>query len=335
MTRLRRPSSHVLWTLGLGGGLALAACRADRSAPPPPPPLAAPEVAASASTSPFHLALRGPGDTSLGELEPRGSLCPIEGRAFVCGLGQVLFVDGEEIRHDAALEVGLSRISRGDLAGVVSTIVGRWPDDAWLVQATACCNPHIPRRVYRYIGGGWTERATFDAVDFEVLPSPHGLLVEWSAFDEKGVLIHRRELVAPDGRAPPRRLESRRVRIPLDALGSDGFDAGAGAPGGEVLSHARDSTGTEWAVVAGHGYPTAKNTLLRRRPAGAWEAVDAPPLSGGGEPKRVWAVAGEAWLLVWYEARADYFAGLFRTGDARAARRITPSLTLDDEAGAD
>jgi hypothetical protein len=325
-------SSHALCGIALVGGLALTSCRADRPAPPPAPPT--PEVAASAGASPFHLALRGPVDTSLGELEPRGSLCPIEGRAFVCGLGQVLFVDGDEIRHEAALDAGLSRTPHGDLEGVVSTMVGSWPDDAWLVLTTACCNPRVLRRVYRFVGDGWAERATFDAVDCEVLPSARGLLVEWSAFDEKGALIHHRDLVARHGGVPPRRLESRRVRVSFDTPGSEGFDAGAAEPDGGVLSHARDSAGIEWAVVAGHGYPAPKNELLRRRPAGAWEAVSASPLSEGAEPKRLWAVAGEVWLLVWYEARVDYFAALFRTGEVRAARRVTQSLTLDEDGGA-
>jgi hypothetical protein len=300
-------------------GLLLLACHADGSAEGavPVPDVSdahhdAPHEAGAPAEEPsaFRLAFRGPGDTSLGELAPSGSLCPTRGRTFVCGLGEVL-VDQEGIRRDESLESGLARTPEGYLDGDVDMIVGTWPDDAWLVQAVSRSNPAIPYRVYQWRASRWVARATLDAMDLEVSPSAAGLLVEWTSVEDRSSLARRRELVRSQA-GSPRRLLGSRTTSKQAPMGGEVFDAGPPPPAVSVSSYAREDSGVEWVVGADHAHQP-KNTLWRRR-SGGWELVPAPALAAGAEPKRVWAVGGEVWLLVWYEGVPHYFAALFRTG---------------------
>jgi hypothetical protein len=305
--------------ISLLGGLLLLACHAAPSAegavPVPdvsdaPHETGAPVAESSEEPSAFHLAFRGPGDTSLGELAPSGSLCPTRGRVFVCGLGEVL-VDEDGIRRDESLESGLVRTPEGYLDGDVDMIVGSFPDDAWLVQAVSRSNPAIPYRIYQWRASRWVARATLDAMDLEVSPSAAGLLLEWTSLEDKSLVARRRDLVPSQAGATRRLLGSRTTRK-LSPEGGEVFDAGPPPPAVSVSSYAREDSGVEWVVGADHAY-LPKNTLWRRR-SGGWELVPAPALAAGAEPKRVWAVGGEVWLLVWYEGAPHYFAALFRTG---------------------
>jgi hypothetical protein len=110
-----------------------------------------PEVA-----SPLHAwAIDHHLDSKLGS---RMDLCPVRGAVFLCGRPGVYRKNGEQFIHDVDAEAGLAHNADGTVHGFVTQVLGRWPDDAWLVS-DAYGIPPYPRTVYHWSGERWTVAA--------------------------------------------------------------------------------------------------------------------------------------------------------------------------------
>jgi hypothetical protein len=194
---------------------------------------------------PFHVAARGSFDP-FGKGPPSMKLCPIVGRTFVCGETQLLTVDGDAVRYEPDWEVGL-RGADGKLAakgfGVIEQVLGRWPEDAWLVVGDMNNNPAMDYILYRWGGSSWARMATVNSFDRPlVAPYGGGVLVESDSFrdtsDDKAgngsSFVSRLEVVGSTVRRSPPRLHAfRRER----GLGGGAWTV---APGGAVFAKSRE-----------------------------------------------------------------------------------------------
>jgi hypothetical protein len=82
------------------------------------------------------------------------ALCPVRGATFLCGRPGVYRKEGDAFIRDVDSEAGLVRNADGTIHGFVTHILGRWPDDAWLVS-DAFGIPPYPRTVYHWSGARW------------------------------------------------------------------------------------------------------------------------------------------------------------------------------------
>jgi hypothetical protein len=127
--------------------VAFVACHPNK---PTIPTWSPPTSGAYRSTDAFHVAVADAHATW--DNMPSFWPCPLDGATFLCGTGRVLAIRGDRVEPDPALE-------RGRTPGIVETIVGRWPDDAWLVTRTpmgpnvSCGSCHYS--VHRWRGDRW------------------------------------------------------------------------------------------------------------------------------------------------------------------------------------
>jgi hypothetical protein len=101
--------------------------RVVKRLPPPPPPPPPPK-------SPFHVI--GWTEHVSEKTGNPTTLCEIDGGVFVCGTEHVVRLEGDDLVKDTALEAGLMRDDSGALNGRIQAMLGRFPDDAWLVMRT-------------------------------------------------------------------------------------------------------------------------------------------------------------------------------------------------------
>jgi len=97
------------------------------------------------STDSFHVAVADARATWTNP--PSFWPCAIEGATFLCGTTHVLAIHADRIEPEPTLE-------RGRAPGTVETIVGSWPDDAWLVVRTEML-PNTSCGLCHYIAYRW------------------------------------------------------------------------------------------------------------------------------------------------------------------------------------
>lgn len=100
------------------------------------PPSASPSPSASSvpqapAPTPFHVV--GASLLQGAKTIDNTTLCPIQGAVFVCGIRRMVRLVGDDLVHEPALEAGLPHANDGHLTAQVDSLLGSWPDDAWLV----------------------------------------------------------------------------------------------------------------------------------------------------------------------------------------------------------
>ncbi len=269
------------------------------SAPPPPPP--APVVVKKAKRpdppppapprSPLfvlgwteHLSDKTPNPTTL---------CAIEGALFVCGTGRVVRLEGDDLIHDDALEGGLLRDESGALHGSIHAMLGRYPDDAWLVMKSGL---NIgTEALYRRAGSQWTlakkwkiESVTGSLEHLHWKPGKVAVLANSLAGNDKSTV----EVVTKAGAAPMPALPAagacpQWLRYPSLGVAKDGSLVLTGtrcdgdtpawlrlAPG--KAAEKRDGT-PDFAAAPPAEYAIVSSNLVRRTADGSTEEIPLPP----------------------------------------------------------
>ncbi len=174
----------------------------------------------------FSLIVRGALDLD-GKAPPFLTLCPLRGATFVCGLADLLRVEGDTIVHQPELERGLPRTADGKLDGFVPSMVGSWPDDAWMAfEVTAMPPAHY--QIYRWTTDRWVQLADLRDVGGLPMTPYRGGLLALHRFWEGGGQVRTELLTLGAARGSALRLAAGRL-CGLEGEGLVSIAAGGGA----------------------------------------------------------------------------------------------------------
>lgn len=270
------------------------------SAPPPPPPapiavkkVKKPEPPPPAPPPRSPLFVIGWSEHVSEKTENPTTLCGIAGALFVCGLGRVVRLEGDDLIHDEALEAGLVRDESGALHGSIHAMLGRFPDDAWLVMKSGVNTG--TEALYRRAGKQWVlaKKWKIESVTgaLELLhwkPGKVAVLASSLTGNEKASV----EVVTKSGSSPMPALPAAAacpqwLRFPSLGVAKDGALVLSGtrcdgdtpawlrlAPG--KLPEKRDGA-PDYAASPSAAYGIVSSHLVRRSADGSTEEIPLPP----------------------------------------------------------
>jgi hypothetical protein len=185
--------------------------------------------------SPTAAVLESPFRVALVEADPAGGApfhraepCLVRGRTLICDDASPLVSGEDGIDADATLAGAMGEGSATPVTGEVRNVVGRWPDDAWML--TYDRDSKAGRRgAYRWKDGRWRKLGAWDGAPRWVARWRDGLIVD-AAGD------------ADDERAP-----GEPWRAPLSWVGADG--ARKSAPASPLVAGRATGSGRTWPEV--------------------------------------------------------------------------------------
>jgi hypothetical protein len=328
----------------------LVACASPRAATAPAPPsaaLAAPALPAEpAPEAPFHVVAVSvlQGAKTIDDT----TLCSIPGAVFVCGTRRLFHLAGDDLVHDPALEAGLPRRADGRLSDEPYEMLGRWPDDAWLVTG------QDQRSLHRWSGDRWVHVHTWPSIGsleaVEIAPWARGRVLVYH------LRLYDREAFETYGNGPVPALPA------LRPLAGPGVPCRRShqplriEPDGSIVLRRAICSDRSVEVVARWAPGATSSTIVApppppvREPEGTYRFEDvrfvrvredgtrvpvsmpslpdlAPSGSGSLSPSRIWEIApGDVWVLADFSPPFD--GSHARTGIALLRTR-RPTRPLD------